>query len=81
MTALNEYPQLKIHIESHTDSRGGDDYNLQLSERRAQSTLQWLINKGIDKDRLIAKGYGESQLINRCSNNVKCTEEETSIKS
>src|SRR5690606_17964398 len=76
LAALNEYPLLKIHIESHTDSRGNDSYNLKLSERRAKSTLQWFFDKGISKDRLSAKGYGESQLINGCSNGVECTEEE-----
>ncbi len=76
LAAMREYPQLIIHIESHTDSRGNDNYNMQLSERRAQSTLKWLIEKGIDKDRLSARGYGESQLVNQCSNGVKCTEEE-----
>lgn len=76
MAALNEYPNLKIHIESHTDSRGKNIYNLRLSERRAQSTLSWLIGKGIDKNRLSAKGYGESQLINGCSDGVECNDEE-----
>ncbi|MGJ8593356.1 MAG: OmpA family protein [Aquaticitalea sp.] len=76
LAALNEYPQLKIHIESHTDSRGKDSYNLKLSERRAQSSLKWLYSKGIAKNRLSAKGYGETQLINQCSNGVECTEEE-----
>ena len=76
LSALNEYPQLIIHIESHTDSRGNDEYNEALSERRAQSTMQWLIDKGIDPGRLSAKGYGEYQLTNRCGNNSDCTEEE-----
>lgn len=76
LAALNEYENLKIHIESHTDSRGRDAYNLKLSERRAQSTLNWFMEKGVSKDRLSAKGYGESQLINRCSNGVECSEEE-----
>jgi len=76
LAALNEYPQLRIHIESHTDSRGRDAYNLKLSQRRAKSTLQWLLDKGIAKNRLSAKGYGESQLINKCVNNVACSEEE-----
>lgn len=71
-TALKEYPQLKIHIESHTDSRGNDAYNL----RRAQSTLQWLLEKGIDKNRLTSKGYVETQLLNSCSKGADCTEEE-----
>ncbi|MER3373748.1 MAG: OmpA family protein [Allomuricauda sp.] len=76
LQAMKEYPQLKIHIESHTDSRGNDNYNSILSERRAQSTMQWLIDKGIDSGRLSAKGYGESQLINRCANGIDCSKEE-----
>jgi outer membrane protein OmpA-like peptidoglycan-associated protein/Tol biopolymer transport system component len=76
LAALKQYDQLKINIESHTDSRGNDNYNLALSERRAQSTLKWLVSKGIDKSRLTAKGFGESRLINHCSNGVKCTAEE-----
>jgi len=76
LNAMEEYPQLNIHIESHTDSRGNDDYNMQLSERRAKSTLEWLVSKGIDRNRLSAKGYGESQLINNCSNGVNCSQEE-----
>ncbi|MDD7888160.1 OmpA family protein [Flavivirga sp. 57AJ16] len=75
LTALKEYPALKIHIESHTDSRGKDLYNLKLSEKRAQSTLNWLFDKGVSRKRLTAKGYGESQLINKCSNGAECTEE------
>ena len=76
LAAMREYPELIIHIESHTDSRGNDSYNMALSERRAQSTLKWLVGKGIDANRLTAKGYGESQLVNQCSNGVSCTAEE-----
>ncbi|MCZ4320316.1 OmpA family protein [Aequorivita viscosa] len=76
LAALKQYDKLKINIESHTDSRGNDNYNLALSDRRAQSTLKWLVSKGIDKSRLTAKGFGESRLINQCSNDVKCTAEE-----
>ena len=76
LAAMREYPQLIIHIESHTDSRGTDNYNIILSEKRAQSTRNWLVNQGIDRGRLSAKGYGESQLVNQCSNGVACTEEE-----
>jgi outer membrane protein OmpA-like peptidoglycan-associated protein len=75
LQAMKEYPQLNIHIESHTDSRGDDSYNMQLSERRAQSTLEWLVKKGIDRKRLSAKGYGESRLINDCKNDINCSEE------
>ena len=73
---MQQYPELVIHIESHTDSRGNDAYNEALSEKRAQSTLNWLVKKGVDPSRLTAKGYGEYQLQNRCSNGVECTEEE-----
>lgn len=76
LTALNTYPKLKIHIESHTDSRGSDSYNLKLSERRAQSTLKWLLSKGVANQRLSAKGYGETKLLNKCANGVECSEEE-----
>jgi len=75
LAALREYPEIVIHIESHTDSRGSDAYNEDLSERRAQSTLNWLISKGIDRSRLTAKGYGESQLVNECENGVPCSAE------
>lgn len=76
LAAMKQYPQLKIHIESHTDSRASDRYNDILSERRAQSTMDWIIERGIDPSRLSAKGYGESQLVNQCSNDVECSEEE-----
>ncbi|MEC8833044.1 MAG: OmpA family protein [Bacteroidota bacterium] len=76
LQAMKEYPQLKIHIESHTDSRGNDDYNMLLSDRRAKSTLEWLVNKGIDRNRLTSKGYGESQLVNNCANGETCSEED-----
>jgi peptidoglycan-associated lipoprotein len=67
---------LTIEIGSHTDSRGSDAYNLKLSQARAQSVVDYLIGKGIAQDRLVAVGYGETRLVNRCSNGVDCTEEE-----
>jgi outer membrane protein OmpA-like peptidoglycan-associated protein/tetratricopeptide (TPR) repeat protein len=76
LAAMREYPELVIHIESHTDSRATKRYNDRLSEKRAQSTMKWLIDQGIDRKRLSAKGYGETQLVNRCSDGVECTEEE-----
>ncbi|MDE1206333.1 OmpA family protein [Tenacibaculum larymnensis] len=76
LAALKEYPTLKIHIESHTDSRGNDLYNSRLSENRAQATLDWFLEKGIDITRLTAKGYGESELINKCNNQTTCSEDE-----
>lgn len=74
---LNKYPSVNIDVQSHTDSRASDDYNLSLSQRRNESTINWIIQKGnIDPNRLTGKGYGETQLVNRCTNNVKCSEEE-----
>lgn len=74
--ALNEYTQLKLHIRSHTDSRGNDAYNKALSERRAKSTLDYLVSKGIASNRLKSEGLGESELVNNCINGAQCSEEE-----
>ena len=76
LAVLEEYPAMKIDIRSHTDSRASHAYNDRLSERRAQSTRQWLIDQGIEANRLTAKGYGERQLINQCADGVKCSEED-----
>ncbi|TDO97794.1 OmpA family protein [Flavobacterium sp. 245] len=73
---LNQYPNIKLDIRSHTDSRSSAESNQILSDKRAQSTKDWLISKGIDANRLSAKGYGETKLINRCADGVKCTEKE-----
>lgn len=77
VAVMREHNQMVIKIESHTDSRGKDNYNMNLSDRRAKSTRDYLISRGINKDRIeSAIGYGESQLINECDNNTKCTEAE-----
>lgn len=73
LVVLHKYPKLRIAIGSHTDSRGSDTYNWALSDRRAKSTLDYLVDHGIDPNRLSAKGYGETQLLNNCSNGVPCT--------
>ena len=74
--AMIRFPELIIRIESHTDSRSPQSYNLRLSQNRATSTRNWLIQRGIAPSRLSAVGYGESQLINRCADGVPCTEAE-----
>ncbi|GAA3520516.1 OmpA family protein [Aquimarina addita] len=75
IAVMKEYPKLKIDVRSHTDSRSSDDYNMLLSERRAQSTMKYIREKGgIDRARITGRGYGETTLINDCSNNVKCSE-------
>jgi len=65
---LNDNPEIKIEMSSHTDSIASNDYNLSLSQRRAESTVKYLIKKGISSDRLVAKGYGESKPIARNTN-------------
>ena len=76
VTILIDNPTIWIELGSHTDSRGNDRYNLDLSQKRAESAVQYIISRGIDKNRITAKGYGETQLINRCSNGVECSVEE-----
>ncbi|HHH52760.1 MAG TPA: tetratricopeptide repeat protein [Bacteroidetes bacterium] len=73
---MNEYPEMVIELSSHTDSRGTKKYNIKLSQKRAESAKNWLVENGIDAKRIIAKGYGESQILNKCVDGVKCTEEE-----
>lgn len=68
VTLLNDNTDLKIEMGSHTDSVASDAYNIQLSQRRAESTVNYLIQKGIDPSRLVAKGYGESKPIARNTN-------------
>jgi len=72
-------PAIIAEVGSHTDSRGSDSYNLDLSQRRAQSVVNYLVGKGIDSARLVATGYGETKLKNKCKNGVKCSEEEHAI--
>ena len=80
LAVMNQYPEMVVDIRSHTDCRARASYNERLSENRAQSTRDYLISKGIAADRLTAKGYGESQLVNDCgcepTNDSDCTEEE-----
>jgi outer membrane protein OmpA-like peptidoglycan-associated protein len=73
---LNDNPDFKIEIASHTDSRGNSAKNLILSQARAQEVVNYLQKNGINKNRLVPKGYGETRLVNGCSKGVKCTEEQ-----
>ncbi|RDK83871.1 OmpA family protein [Marinirhabdus gelatinilytica] len=75
VAVMKTYPSMKIDVRSHTDSRADDAYNMDLSERRAQSTIEWLVTQGgIERSRLSGKGYGETQLTNGCVNGAKCSE-------
>jgi outer membrane protein OmpA-like peptidoglycan-associated protein/tetratricopeptide (TPR) repeat protein len=76
LVVMQQYPKMKIDVRSHTDSRQTAKYNAALSDKRANATLEWLVKNGVERSRLTGKGYGESQLLNRCGDNVKCSEAE-----
>lgn len=73
---MNQYPDMKIELSSHTDAQGRDDYNERLSQRRADSAKTWMVAKGIVADRIVAVGSGEKFILNRCKNGVECPDEE-----
>jgi hypothetical protein len=75
ISVLRSYP-ITVEISSHTDSRGTAEYNQRLSQRRSESVVNYIVERGIDSTRLIAKGFGKSRLINRCVDGVQCTEAE-----
>ena len=76
VTLLRDNPGLTVELGSHTDSRGNDDYNESLSQKRAAAAVAYIISEGIDSTRITAKGYGEKELVNRCKNGVECNETE-----
>jgi len=76
---MNELPNIKIELSSHTDSRATDRYNLDLSQRRANSSQNYLVSNGISASRITSVGYGEKQLVNKCLNEVFCSEKDHSI--
>lgn len=73
---MRDNPTLKIELSSHTDSRGSHAYNEWLSQKRAESAVNYLVSRGIARDRMVAKGYGETRLVNRCADGVRCSEAE-----
>ncbi|MFT3796705.1 OmpA family protein [Flavobacterium sp.] len=76
LDVMKQYPNMAIDVRSHTDCRASHKYNEKLSDRRAKSTMEWLVKNGVSADRLTGKGYGETQLLNKCADGVKCSEEE-----
>lgn len=76
---LVETPAMTIELSSHTDCRARNEYNQWLSQKRAQSAVEYLVSKGINKDRMIAVGYGENKLLNHCADGVECSEEEHQV--
>jgi outer membrane protein OmpA-like peptidoglycan-associated protein len=73
---LNSTSGIKIEISAHTDSNGDDASNQTLSDLRAKAALDFMISKGVEASRVIAKGYGETKIVNRCKNGVYCTDDE-----
>lgn len=76
---LNSHKHVRLEIAAHTDAVGDDNYNLELSQRRADELKGYLVNKGIASDRLQAKGYGETQIKNRCKDGVRCSDAEHAV--
>ncbi|MBS4012862.1 MAG: OmpA family protein [Bacteroidetes bacterium] len=73
--SLKDFPELRIMLMSHTDSRGTSSYNLRLSKQRAESVKTYLVSKGIQANRLEAVGYGDTMIRNECVSGVNCSEE------
>ena len=76
IAVMKQHPSMVIEAGSHTDSRASDGYNIRLSNRRAKSTVDYIVAGGVARDRIKWRGYGETQLVNNCSNGVKCSREE-----
>ncbi|WP_299547675.1 OmpA family protein [Seonamhaeicola sp.] len=76
VAAMQQHANLQVDVRSYTDSRADDAYNLLLSDKRAKATIDYLVSRGINEDRLSGKGYGETQLLNNCDNNTKCSDAE-----
>lgn len=76
---LKSTPNARVELSSHTDSTGGKASNQNLSQRRANSAVDWIVSKGIDRSRIVAKGYGETRLLNRCADGVRCSAEEHQV--
>ncbi|MFK5972247.1 MAG: OmpA family protein [Flavobacteriaceae bacterium] len=70
---MNKYPETIIVVKGHTDSRGKSKYNDWLSERRAQNVVKYIVSAGMSTERILAKGFGESQITNRCIDGVQCS--------
>ncbi len=76
---MQRNPNVGLEMRSHTDSRGKDEYNMELSEKRAKSAVNYLVNKGISQKRFKAEGFGETLLLNECDDGVNCSDPEHAI--
>lgn len=77
--ALEDYPKLMLEISSHTDAQSSASFNMALSRKRAQTAVDYLVKKGIARNRLKAVGYGETRLLNHCADDVECSDAEHKV--
>ena len=76
---MKDNPTVRVELSSHTDSRASAAYNLTLSQNRANASVDYIVSQGIARDRIEARGYGESKLLNQCADNVDCSEAQHAI--
>lgn len=76
VSLMKQQPSIKVELRSHTDCRGGDEYNQRLSQNRANGVVEYLVTQGIARNRLVPVGYGESEPRNICTDGVDCTDQE-----
>lgn len=76
---MKDHPNIIVKVNSYTDSRGRDEFNMKLSQNRAKATVEYIIKEGISNDRISGEGFGETLLLNDCSNGVKCSEKEHEV--
>ncbi len=76
---MKDNPTVRVELSSHTDSRASHEYNMTLSQNRANASVDYIVSQGISRDKIIAKGYGETKLLNECADNVNCTEAQHAI--
>ena len=76
---MKKYPDMIVEINTHTDIRGNNKYNLNLSKKRADSVMEYFIEQGIDPKKISALGHGETQPIIKCATEESCTEEQHEI--
>ncbi|MFM7154613.1 MAG: OmpA family protein, partial [Bacteroidota bacterium] len=76
LEVMNRYPNMEISLLAHTDTRGDADLNMVLTEERAKNARIYLVYKGIDESRILARGMGETQPRNQCKEGVECSDEE-----
>lgn len=79
VTCLKQYPDIKLQVASHTDAVGSEKANMTLSEKRAQTVVDYLLSYGINPSRISGKGYGDTRLLNNCGHGVKCSDEENAV--